>query len=136
MQRPGEKETVVIAVPKYDFASYDDSGVTGHKSCYVLEEGVYTFYVGSDVRSAEAAGSYEQAFTVLEELQEAYAPTESFERMKAQEQEDGSFKAVMEKVPVRTVNPRERLMANRPAEIPFTGDKGWQLVDVHACSTS
>ena len=127
---PGEKETVVIAVPKYDFASYDDSGVTGHKSCYVLEEGVYTFYVGSDVRSAEAAGSYEQAFTVLEELQEAYAPTESFERMKAQEQEDGSFKAVMEKVPVRTVNPRERLMANRPAEIPFTGDKGWQLVDV------
>ena len=127
---PGEKETVVIAVPKYDFASYDDSGVTGHKSCYVLEEGVYTFYVGSDVRSAEAAGSYEQAFTVLEELQEAYAPTESFERMKAQEQEDGSFKAVMEKVPVRTVDPRERLMANRPAEIPFTGDKGWQLVDV------
>lgn len=127
---PGEKETVVIAVPKYDFASYDDSGVTGHKSCYVLEEGVYTFYVGSDVRSAEAAGSCEQAFTVLEELQEAYAPTESFERMKAQEQEDGSVKAVMEKVPVRTVNPRERLMANRPAEIPFTGDKGWQLVDV------
>ncbi len=127
---PGEKETVVIAVPKYDFASYDDSGVTGHKSCYVLEEGVYTFCVGSDVRSAEAAGSCEQAFTVLEELQEAYAPTESFERMKAQEQEDGSFKAVMEKVPVRTVNPRERLMANRPAEIPFTGDKGWQLVDV------
>ncbi len=127
---PGEKETLVIAVPKYDFASYDDSGVTGHKSCYVLEEGVYTFYVGSDVRSAEAAGSCEQAFTVLEELQEAYAPTESFERMKAQEQEDGSFKAVMEKVPVRTVNPRERLMANRPAEIPFTGDKGWQLVDV------
>ena len=127
---PGEKETLVIAVPKYDFASYDDSGVTGHKSCYVLEEGVYTFYVGSDVRSAEAAGSCEQAFTVLEELQEAYAPTESFERMKAQEQEHGSFKAVMEKVPVRTVNPRERLMANRPAEIPFTGDKGWQLVDV------
>lgn len=127
---PGEKETLVIAVPKYDFASYDDSGVTGHKSCYVLEEGVYTFYVGSDVRSAEAAGSCEQAFTVLEELQEAYAPTESFERMKAQEQEDGSLKAVMEKVPVRTVNPRERLMANRPAEIPFTGDKGWQLVDV------
>lgn len=127
---PGEKETLVIAVPKYDFASYDDSGVTGHKSCYVLEEGVYTFYVGSDVRSAKEAGSYEQAFAVLEELQEAYAPTESFERMKAKAQEDGSFKVTMEKVPVRTENPRERLMANRPAEIPFTGDKGWQLADV------
>ena len=36
---PGEKEELVIIIPKYDMASYDDSGVTGHKSCYVLEEG-------------------------------------------------------------------------------------------------
>ena len=27
-------------------ASYDDSGVTGHKSCYVLEEGGYEVFVG------------------------------------------------------------------------------------------
>ena len=33
----GEQEEVCIAIPKYDMASYDDSGVTGHKSCYVLE---------------------------------------------------------------------------------------------------
>lgn len=26
-----------------ELASYDDSGVTGHKSCYVLEEGAYRF---------------------------------------------------------------------------------------------
>ena len=29
---------------KYDMASYDDSGVTGHKSCYVLEEGCYEIF--------------------------------------------------------------------------------------------
>ena len=40
---PGEKEELVIIIPKYDMASYDDSGVTGHKSCYVLEEGTYEF---------------------------------------------------------------------------------------------
>ena len=32
---PGAKETVTINVAKESFASYDDSGATGHKSCYV-----------------------------------------------------------------------------------------------------
>ena len=41
---PGEKEELVIIIPKYDMASYDDSGVTGHKSCYVLEEGTYEIF--------------------------------------------------------------------------------------------
>lgn len=126
----GEKETVSLEIPKYDFASYDDSGATGHKSCYVLEEGLYEFYVGSDVRSAAVAGSYRQEFRVVEQLREAYAPMESFERMKAAVQEDGSILQTMEAVPARTVNPRERLVANRPAELPFTGDKGFQLTDV------
>ena len=45
-------------------ASYDDSGVTGHKSCYVLEEGCYEVFVGSDVRSAVSVGCYEEEFRV------------------------------------------------------------------------
>ena len=69
--KPGEKEEVVIVIPKYDFTSYDDSGVTGHKSCYVLEEGIYEIFVGSDVRSAESAGCYKEKFRVVEKLQEA-----------------------------------------------------------------
>ena len=39
-------------------ASYDDSGVTGHKYCYVLEEGTYEIFDGSDVRSANDDGNY------------------------------------------------------------------------------
>ena len=50
---------VEIAVDIAKLASYDDSGVTGNKSCYVLEAGEYKFYVGSDVRSAEYACSFE-----------------------------------------------------------------------------
>ena len=74
--KPGEKEEVVIVIPKYDLTSYDDSGVTGHKSCYVLEEGTYEIFVGSDVRSAESAGCYEEKLRVVEKLQEACAPVE------------------------------------------------------------
>lgn len=127
---PEETETVSITVPKYFAASYDDSGVTGHKSCYVLEEGTYEIYVGTDVRSAEKAGAYEEAFTVIEELHEAYAPVEAFERLKAIEKADGTFEKVWESAPLRTVHPEKRRIAERAAEIPYTGDRGYKLVDV------
>ena len=128
--KPGEKEEVVIVIPKYDLASYDDSGVTGHKSCYVLEEGTYEIFVGSDVRSAESAGCYEEKFRVVEKLQEACAPVEKFSRMKAVLMPDGSYRAVTEEVPVRTVDPQERRKQNLPETLAYTGDKGYKLVDV------
>ena len=128
--KPGEKEEVVIVIPKYDLTSYDDSGVTGHKSCYVLEEGTYEIFVGSDVRSAESAGCYEEKFRVVEKLQEAYAPVEKFSRMKAVLMPDGSYQAVTEEVPVRTVDPQERRKQNLPETLTYTGDKGYKLVDV------
>ena len=128
--KPGEKEEVVIVIPKYDLTSYDDSGVTGHKSCYVLEEGTYEISVGSDVRSAESAGCYEEKFRVVEKLQEACAPVEKFSRMKAVLMPDGSYQAVTEEVPVRTVDPQERRKQNLPEILAYTGDKGYKLVDV------
>ncbi|MBC5778314.1 glycoside hydrolase family 3 protein [Blautia difficilis] len=128
--KPGEKEEVVIVIPKYDFTSYDDSGVTGHKSCYVLEEGIYEIFVGSDVRSAESAGCYKEKFRVVEKLQEAYAPVEKFSRMKAVLMPDGSYQAVTEEVPVRTVDSQERRKQNLPETLAYTGDKGYKLVDV------
>ena len=127
---PGEQEEVCIVIPKYDMASYDDSGVTGHKSCYVLEEGCYEIFVGSDVRSAVSVGCYEEEFRVIEELEEAYAPVEKFQRMKAVLLPDGTYQAVTEEVPVRTVDPQERRANEMPEILDYTGDKGYKLVDV------
>ena len=126
----GEQEEVWIVIPKYDMASYDDSGVTGHKSCYVLEEGCYEIFVGSDVRSAVSVGCYEEEFRVLEELEEAYAPVEKFQRMKAVLLPDGTYQAVTEEVPVRTVDPQERRANEMPETLDYTGGKGYKLVDV------
>ena len=127
---PGEQEEICIVIPKYDIASYDDSGVTGHKSCYVLEEGCYEIFVGSDVRSAVSVGCYEEEFRVIEELEEAYAPVEKFQRMKAVLLPDGTYQAVTEDVPVRTVNPQERRANEMSETYVYTGDKGYKLVDV------
>lgn len=127
---PGENQKVTINIPKYYIASYDDSGVTGYKSSYVLEEGCYKVYIGSDVRSAIISGEYSQEFTVVEKLEEVYAPIAKFERFKATINDDGNYEIIMEEIPTRTINPYERMVERRESEIYYTGDKGYKLGDV------
>lgn len=96
---PGESEKVTVNIPKYYIASYDDSGVTGYKSSYILEEGIYTFHVGSDIRNTTIFGEYNQEFIVVERLEEVYAPITSFERIKAVINEEDNYEIAIEKVP-------------------------------------
>lgn len=127
---PQEEQVVEIAVDIAKLASYDDSGVTGNKSCYVLETGEYKFYVGSDVRSAEYACSFEQGEDlVTERLTQALAPVESFERIKPV-CEGGAFSIGREAVPVSEVDESARRLEKLPKEIAYTGDKGIKLWDV------
>ena len=130
-----------LSVPVSRLAAYDDGGVTGEKSCYVLEAGTYVFYVGNSVRNAravsvDAKAGYEVAdLTVVERLEEAMAPTENFERMKpgkAQTKEDGSvvYELTYEKVPTRTIDLAKRIKDRMPQTIPQTGNQGIVLKDV------
>lgn len=127
---PQEEQVVEIAVDIAKLASYDDSGVTGNKSCYVLEAGEYKFYVGSDVRSAEYACSFEQGEDlVTERLTQSLAPVESFERIKPV-CEGGAFSIGREAVPVSEVDESARRLEKLPKEIAYTGDRGIKLWDV------
>lgn len=127
---PQEEQVVEVAVDIAKLASYDDSGVTGNKSCYVLEAGEYKFYVGSDVRSAEYACSFEQGEDlVTERLTQSLAPVESFERIKPV-CEGGAFSIGREAVPVSEVDESARRLEKLPKEIAYTGDKGIKLWDV------
>lgn len=127
--QPGEREHFDVPVFKYAFASYDDSGATGYKNCYVLEEGDYRFYVGTDVRSASLTGSYFQSLAVVEQLQEACAPRKPFHRMKPGETlPDGTYSLRYEQVPLGAA--MEMRSGKNATEIPYTGDRGYQLVDV------
>ena len=124
---PGESQELQLPVSKREIASYDDSGITGHKSCYVLEQGDYHFYLGGDVREAVDSYTWTENFTeVVETLQEVMAPVEEFERLRPSEENSVSF----EKVPLRTIDPMERRRTNLPEEIPYIGNQGWQLKDV------
>ena len=121
----GEEEHITLEIPKNTFASYDDSGVTGHRDCFVLLEGTYTIYVGTDVRTAQKAGSYPQTFTVLEQLEEVCAPQKPFARMTRKPGDVIGYSDT----PERIYGPYDRV--EKPAEISQTGDKGYRLEDVY-----
>ena len=116
---PGEEEVRILNVPKKLMASYDATGVTGHKSCYVMEAGTYNFYLGTDVRSAKLVHSFELEETeVVEQCSEWAAPAKSFDLLFG-----GS-------APARQRDVRQTILDNLPAAVEMTGDKGYKLQDV------
>lgn len=86
---PGESETLYITVAIKDMASYDDMGDVVANS-YVLEQGAYTFYLGTDVRTATQMDYiYElEEDIVVKQLTSYGAPERLDKRMKA----DGTYK--------------------------------------------
>ena len=129
---PGESQELTLTFTDYVIASYDDGGVTGYKSAYVLEAGTYEIYAGSDVRSAKLVATYEVEETyVVEQLTEALSPVQAFNRMRPVVAEDGSLIPGTEPAPLRTYSQKERMENDPFAEIPFTGDKGIRLGDVY-----
>jgi beta-glucosidase len=135
--QPGESEQLTLSFPVHAMASYDDAGVTGYPSAYVLEAGTYRLYVGNSVKQVVAVGVEGKdgyildTLQVVEQLTEAMAPTVGFTRMKpGAQKEDGTYELISAEVPVRKVSLADRIESNLPATITQTGDQGYKLQDV------
>lgn len=88
---PGESETLAITFDINSMASFDDLGKIA-KSAYILEKGIYSFYLGTSVRDNEKL-DYEytvEADTVTEQLTQLCRPFKLEKRMLA----DGSFESL------------------------------------------
>lgn len=128
---PNESQTLTMSFPLDAMASYDDGGVTGHPSSYVLEEGNYEIYVGSDVRSASSVYTYTlDALRVVRTLQPILPPTDRFERTVAVE-ENEERRAEKAPVPIVRVDTEKRIAERRPAPLEPTEDRGITLADVY-----
>lgn len=153
---PGEKQFLSVKVPFHTFASYDEVGVCGQPSAFVLEAGEYGIYVGSHVRAAVSCGEMIiRQDKVIEQCSQALAPVRAFQRMKPERCGGQSAKAAeaegcagakteacgdaaqmqmyrmeYEDVPLRGMSPAEKRLCHLPQEIPVTGDKGYLLSDV------
>ena len=122
----GEEEVLSIEVPYELMTMYDEIGLTGFKSSYVIEKGDYIFSVGENVRDAQDA--YKITKTIdecVKTLSEVMAPKYKFDRIK-------NNNGKVEFVPVNTVtiNLKSLIESRRPDDIPLTGDKGYKLKDV------
>ena len=123
---PGESQTLSLSVKEYQLASYDDSGLTGRKSCYVLQPGDYRFYIGGTVRDAQPVGTFHvEELNVLQQLSEAAAPAKAFPILANQ---DGA--PAERTASPKTTDLKAIITANLPGEIFMTGDKGYKLKDV------
>jgi beta-glucosidase len=138
MLLPGESELLSISFPVNDMASYDDGGLTGHPSCYVLEEGAYQIFVGNSVRNvvkvgvAEQDAYYVEKLIVAKALEEAMAPTESFTRIKpGLRKEDGTYEITYVEVSKQNISLQERVENNLPKTIKQTGNQDIKLRDVY-----
>lgn len=134
---PGEEETLSFTLDPADFASFDDTGVTGHAFCRVLEAGTYRLYLGTDVRSAAPAGEWTlDALRVTQILSSQAGPAEAFRRMRPELGEDGTFHPAWEEVPAAENRRKEDILSHLPKEIPLTGDQGIRFEDVLAGNTT
>ena len=123
---PGQSQSLSFSVTEYQLSSYDDSGITGHKSCYVLQQGAYRFYCGENVRDTQFIGDYMvPELRVLRSLSEACAPKKSFPIWA---NENGT--PVRREASARTVDLRQRILDHLPKAVAQTGDQGIQLSDV------
>ncbi|MDE6425541.1 MAG: glycoside hydrolase family 3 C-terminal domain-containing protein [Ruminococcus sp.] len=127
---PSESQILEITVNYYDISSYDDSGVTGNKFCWVLESGKYTFLAGNSIRNLTTAGTLEKSETeILYQCVQAMPPVTEFKRIKAVKTKNG-YIPENEDVPLIEYDENKRRLENLPAEIEYTGDKGIKLSDV------
>ncbi len=129
---PGESQDITLSFRIADMAPYDDSGVTGHDSAYVLEAGDYNIYVGNDVRDSQLEYTYVQDETeVVEQLSEQMAPVHEFERMKPVADEDGNLTVGFEPTPTQTVDVIDKIEQNLPEELSKKDDGHYDLIDVY-----
>ncbi|SCZ76938.1 glycoside hydrolase family 3 protein [Pseudobutyrivibrio xylanivorans] len=128
---PGESQDLEFVITNYQLSSFDDSGVTSHKNAYVMQAGVYEFYVGENVRTTVEAGEIKlQDLKVIEQLSEAMAPVVPFTRIKPVKLADGSFKTLYEDVPTATVDSEKFRKETLPTEMKKKEGKTFKLADV------
>ena len=95
---PGESDEVVISFSAFDFASFDEN----ETNAFVLEEGEYHLYLGTDSVSNEKIYS----FSIAEKT------------------------CVEQCLDIRAKTRRSRILSDLPEEIAQTGDRGIKLIDV------
>ena len=77
--KPGEEETLTMSFDLYYLSSYDETGVTGNRACYVLEKGEYKLFVADSVAATRSDQNLiythkQEELLIIEKLQNRIIP--------------------------------------------------------------
>lgn len=123
---PKENQIIEIKIDLYNLASFDDIGYV-FKSSFVLEKGLYKFYIGNSSRHHTQYGEIEIIDDIITHLsREISAPVKPFKRIKP----DENYQIIYEDVPLRTTNYNETIKDHIPREIP-SNTSDITLLDVY-----
>ena len=121
----GETQSLSVTIELKDFASFDDTGISGYKNSFVLESGEYKIFVGENVNEAKQIFSLNLEKTMLiKACEEACAPIYSYKRM------INANGLRYEDTPVATMNLRERVQSRLPETLKEKGNTYYKLQDV------
>ena len=95
---PGWQTEGNVKCTKRYFASFDDAGEYGRKSVLLLEKGIYRIWAGNNVRECQNCGEWEQEKQIFTAADGYVRPIESFERIRAVQNENGLFEKCVETV--------------------------------------
>lgn len=120
---PGESQEVILKINPADMASYDDTGKI-KKSAWILENGIYNFYLGNCVTCLQkVAGEYEvKEDTVTLQLSQKLAPSKLKERLRP----DGTMEKMPE-MPEKTLESMFPRMTLKESEGKCPGERGWAI---------
>ncbi|MDY0210041.1 MAG: glycoside hydrolase family 3 C-terminal domain-containing protein [Acholeplasma sp.] len=105
-----QTERLYFEFNKYDFASYDELGLTGFPSSYVLEKGIYHIHISKNIRDVIKTYSFNSIENeCIFKAKEALRPVKSYNRLKAVF-ENGIRVPKLEKTPVRTIDLDKRIL--------------------------
>ena len=123
------RETAVLTLSFDDrvISSFDDTGKTGYPYAFVMEAGLYRFYLGEQ----SAFEMDLDQIRVIQQCTSACGVKEPFVRMTARE-EHGQILSGEEILPESDLDLGKRILEDLPEEIPVSGDQGYLLSDVGA----
>ena len=127
----GDKQQLSLRFDLVDLRSYDDKGHTGYRGCYVVEEGEYKVYLGTNVRDAKLIGSFEIDRMHVYEAEES-CPVRiehQFDVLYPQQKGD-KYEKAYRPVAVETRILRDRIEQYLPEEIEQKVDFNMDFCDV------
>lgn len=129
--KSGESEIITLSFKTEQMAAFDDTGISGHPFCYVLEAGKYRVFAGANVKETKEVANFEILQTRVVAKCDSVMPLKKELKRLVSSEKSGKRVAEYQTVYPSALDLDKRITENLPKNDEYTGDKGIILRDVY-----